>query len=234
MKKILLGIMIFETLIMSTFCENLSLEMVSIPNKNFEMSKTEVTQKLYESVMGENPSKFKGENNPVENVSWYDAISFCNKMSEKEGLQPVYTVDGKTDILNYISFKDDKINVEIIQNPDANGYRLPSVEEWQYAAKGGENYKYAGSNDIDEVAWYDKNSNGKTHVVAQKKANGYGLYDISGNVNEWCWDSGFYGHYHCGGSWHGIKKYCNIRHKFSGKSDFKFQNFGFRIVRTVK
>ena len=113
MKKILLGIMIFETLIMSTFCENLSLEMVSIPNKNFEMSKTEVTQKLYESVMGENPSKFKGENNPVENVSWYDAISFCNKMSEKEGLQPVYTVDGKTDILNYISFKDDKINVEI-------------------------------------------------------------------------------------------------------------------------
>ena len=151
---------------------------------------TEVTQEIYESVMGNNPSNFKGEKNlPVENVSWYDAVRFCNKLSEQEGLEPVYSVDGETDLDQWSrDFPDEKMEC----NESANGYRLPTVEEWQYAAKGGQNYKYSGSDDLDKVGWYGEIEGlvaiGKTHPVAQKAPNGYGLYDMSGNVWEWCWD----------------------------------------------
>ncbi len=142
---------------------------VNIPNRNFAMSKTEVTQNLYTMVMGKNPSAFKGGNLPVECVSWYDAIYFCNKLSEKFGLTPVYAVEGNT----------------VTQNSAENGFRLPTNEEWEYAAKGGEYYKYAGSDNLDVVGWYRNNSGEKTHPVAQKMPNGYGLYDMSGNVWEW-------------------------------------------------
>ena len=217
--------------------------MIKIPGTNFEMSKTEVTQGLYKSVMGENPSKFKGANNPVEMVSWYDAIYFCNKLSVAKGYEPVYSVNGNTNIKawNYTPHQEDSIEAEITQNTFANGYRLPTVEEWQYAAKGGQDYTYAGSNEIDEVAWYNENSNGKTHPVAQKKANGYGLYDMSGNVFEMCWDSRYiyifsnsYIRYSCGGSWIFYGGFCKVSNSYDCHTDRRSGGVGFRIVRSAK
>ena len=145
--------------------------MVKIPNQNFGMLDTEVTQKLYREVMGENPSKFKGEKNPVERVSWFDAIYFCNKLSEKCGLTPVYAVDGKTDVTKwrYTPHKRNCLSGKITQNKSANGFRLPTLDEWKYAAKGGQNYRYAGSDNLDEVGWYSGNSGRTTLPVAREK-----------------------------------------------------------------
>ena len=184
------------------------------------MSKTEITQAVYKAVMGENPSRFKGDSLPVESVSWYAAVEFCNKLSKKAGLEPAYSING--------------MNVE--WNRTASGYRLPTVEEWQYAAEGGKSYKYSGSDNLDEVGWYDGNSGDKTHPVAQKKPNGYGLYDMSGNVWEWCWDSNsnFSGErYNCGGSWSSNADYCEV-----GREGWNYANstddfLGFRIVRST-
>ena len=216
--------------------DSINFEMIKIPGQNFEMSKTEITQELYKSVMGENPSGFKGANNPVECVSWYDAIWFCNNLSIAKGYEPVYSVDGNTDIIkwNYTPHQGNSIKGEITQNTSANGYRLPTVEEWQYAAKGGQDYTYAGSNEIDEVAWYDRNSNGKTHPVAQKKANGYGLYDMSGNVWEWCWDSRYRYRYDCGGSCSIDGYYCEVGNSSDSYAYNQVCTRGFRIVRSVK
>lgn len=215
------------------------LSMVKIPGTNFEMLQTEVTQELYESIMGENPSEFIGKNYPVATVSWCDAIYFCNKLSVAKGYEPVYYVNANTNIKawNYIPHQGRRISGRIIQNTSANGYRLPTAEEWQYAANGGEDYTYAGSNEIDEVAWYRENSNGSTHPIAQKKANGYGLYDMSGNVWEWCWDrSGdlvSFAHF-CGGSFGSNDDECKVNSKSRAYPWDRGCALGFRIVRSVK
>ena len=138
----------------------------------FALMKTEVTQALYESVMGENPSVFKGGNRPVEMVSWYETIQFANKLSEMEGTERCYEIDGE----------------HVQWNGECKGWRLPTEAEWEYAARGGENYKYSGSDNAEEVAWYPGNTIPQTHNVGQLKANGFGLYDMSGNVGEWVWD----------------------------------------------
>lgn len=217
--------------------KNVDKLMIAVPGKEFSILATEVTQELYESVMGENPSYFKEEKNlPVETVSWYDAVYFCNKLSAKCGLTPVYAVDGETDVgkWGYAPHKRNEIKGTVSQN--ANGYRLPTVEEWQYAAKGGQELKYSGSEILDEVGWYEDNSESKTHPVAQKAHNGYGLYDMSGNVSEWCWDSDPYGcnRCSCGGSYSDDGYSCRmVDCKCYGSENNIDRNKGFRIVRST-
>ncbi|MCI5523444.1 MAG: formylglycine-generating enzyme family protein [Spirochaetia bacterium] len=220
------------------FFDSMGIKMVDIPDRDFQMLNTEVTQKLYTTIMGSNPSYFKGDNNPVEYVSWYDAIYFCNKLSEKYGYTPVYAVDGKTDVTtwNYTPHNGKAISGNVTQNANANGFRLPTVEEWQYAAKGGQNYTYSGSDNLDEVGWYSENSGDKTHPVAQKKANVYGLYDMSGNVWEWCWDVypyNSYYRYYCGGSWGDYDRHCKVSRRDRYYAGYRYYIVGFRIVRSL-
>ena len=162
------------------------------------MGQTQVTQELWDTVMGNNPSKFKGKHLPVEKVSWFDCVRFCNELSRLEGLIPVYKIDDFNDPYDdsntYHYYKSGEESI-VKWDRKANGYRLPTEAEWEYASKAGTEFIYAGSNNIDEIAWYADNTNSETHPVAQLKANAWGMSDCSGNVFEWCndeWDSSAY------------------------------------------
>lgn len=182
----------------------------------YYIGETEVTQELWQAVMGNNPSKFKGAKLPVENVSWNDCQQFINKLNKLTGRR----------------------------------FRLPTEAEWEFAARGGnasKGYKFAGSNNPDNVAWHQGNSNNTTHNVGTKKANELGIYDMSGNVWEWCQDwFGSYSssaqtnpkgpssgtdHLNRGGAWCHESKFAPVFFRgSSGKPDRKVDNLGFRLV----
>jgi len=203
----------------------------------YEIAKYEVTQSQWYTVMGTNPSYFSGANKPVEQVDWYEAIDFCNALSIREGLTPVYTVAGPTVIANWY----------------ANGYRLPTEAEWEYAARGASlttNTRYSGSNIIEDVAWYEFNSANSTHNVGTKAPNQLGIYDMSGNVYEWCWDwysNNYYStspslnprgpdsganHVIRGGAWNFVALTCRVANRTSEFPGGAFNDLGLRVVRS--
>jgi len=182
---------------------------------DYYIGKYEVTQALWQAVMGNNPSSFKGENLPVENVSWKDCQEFLSKLN---------SITGKT-------------------------FRLPTEAEWEYAARGGkksQGYQYSGSSKLSDVAWYEDNSGNKTHDVGSKQANELGIYDMSGNVWEWCQDK--YGKYSSssqtnptgansgskrvirGGSWEIIDWGCRSSCRYGNTPDERGNSFGLRLV----
>ncbi|GHT72820.1 hypothetical protein FACS189456_2380 [Bacteroidia bacterium] len=170
-----------------------------IPVGGFSIGKYEVTQEQWETVMGENPSSFKGDDLPVENVSWDDAKAFIRKLN---------SMTGKT-------------------------YRLPTEAEWERAAKGGKNYDYSGSNSIDAVAWYGGNSGHKTHPVGTKQPNALGIFDMTGNVWEWCEDcysSSCSNRVNRGGSWYNLATHCRVSFRNYIAPGGRDYNVGFRLV----
>ena len=187
----------------------------SVTLSSYYICKYEVTQALWRAVMGSNPSKFKGDDLPVEQVSWNDCQTFINRLNNYTG----------------------------------RNFRLPTEAEWEFAARGGNysrHYKYSGSNYISDVAWYCDNSGNRTHPVGTKQANELGLYDMSGNVWEWCSDrygsyssysqsnptgatSGF-GRVERGGNWCGLARYCCSSHRSYYAPGNSFDDLGLRLV----
>ena len=205
----------------------------------FYLGVTEVTQAQYEAVMGSNPSWFAAtgggkdkvagqstSQHPVENVSWLEAVKFCNKLSEMEGRKPFY-----------------EINEGTVRVPDwkASGYRLPTEAEWEYACGG-------DPADLNEHAWLEGNSGSVTHPVGKKLTNQFGLHDMLGNVWEWCWDAYDEDYYKQsppddppgpsqaslrvfrGGSWNNNARYCRPAARDRNAPGDRYYDLGFRVV----
>ena len=231
---------------------------ITIPN--LLVCDHEVTQAEYQSVMGANPSYFSGTNKPVETVSWYDAIMYCNRRSDGEGRTSCYKVNGNADTSQwgYTPRAGNSISGSITCDFAANGYRLPTEAEWEYLARGGNltnsgQTTYSGSDTIGSVAWYRENASDVgssspdygTHPVKTKAKNALNLYDMSGNVWEWCWDwskgsiststpsagaaSGSY-RVGRGASWNGLASGCTVSYRNDYNPNNRSYVSGFRVV----
>lgn len=224
---------------------------------DFYISNFEVTQAEYQAIMNFNPAHFTGSTeNPVEQASWFDAVEYCNRRSIIEGLAPCYTYSTfGTDPANWpLGWNSDNLNhTNISCNWTAVGYRLPTEMEWIYAARGGnqsDNYTYSGSNEVEPVAWYSLNSALTTHTVGSKVSNQIGLYDMSGNVWEWCWDifdvytSQDQSNPHGadtgdqrvlrGGAWNLGANECTLTYRNSTLPAYGYNYGGFRICRILQ
>jgi len=214
---------------------------------------------MYLAVMGNNPSWFDGrtfegrlpviegetqEKRPVEEVTWFDAVEFCNKLSIREGLEAVYTIDGRTP-----SSGHPITNATVTVNWSRNGYRLPTEAQWEYACRAGTTTAYnTGDTISDDTGWYVANSANMTREVGKKPANAWGLYDMHGNVFEWCWDW-YYDTYPSvaetdpvgppagsfrvlrGGSWYSGAADLRSASRLLDNPHFRFSWMGFRLVR---
>jgi len=228
---------------------------------DLEVCKYQVTQDIWMELMKYNNSCFINERKPVERVSWWEALEYCNKLSEKYNLKPVYDLSRKEEgILKINQIGESSIEPNKADFKKTEGFRLPTELEWEWFAKGGEvaiqdgtfDYKYSGSDNIGEVTWYDKNSENQTHEVGTKNPNQLGLYDCSGNVWEWCYDTLNVGSlnpdrnkYYVydinsknrklrGGSWYNLKQFSSVEFKSENNNSFnQIKNTGFRIVRTI-
>ncbi|AVP48226.1 MULTISPECIES: formylglycine-generating enzyme family protein [Bacillus cereus group] len=188
----------------------------------FLLAKYAVTTELYDAITNSTLNNFENNHKPVVNISWNDAIAFCNVLSKKAGLKEYYSISDGGQIVRC--------------KLDSNGYRLPSEGEWQYACKAGTTgYTYGKLHDI---AWYNENSNGHIHDVGQKEPNAWGLYDMLGNVWEWCYDlydEKVYGSYRIfrGGSWAEVARGCGATCRRRSHPTFHIEDLGFRLARSI-
>ena len=227
---------------------------------DIEVCKYPTTQKMWMEVMENNPSRFKSDNKPVESITWWQALEYCNKLSEKYGLEPVYDLSkSEQGILMIKELGGEIVYPDVANFKNTEGFRLPTEVEWEWFARGGQiaieqgtfDYTYSGNNNINEVAWFKENSGNQTHDVGLKKPNQLGLYDCTGNVWEWCYDttesievgknyiykafdsSNIYRRLK-GSSWYDNAELCAVLYRFNRKAvEESFINVGLRIVRTI-
>jgi formylglycine-generating enzyme required for sulfatase activity len=186
----------------------------------FALAAHPVTQTRYAEVTGERPSAAHGDRLPVEGVSWFDAVRFCNALSGLEGLTPAYRVDA------------DDVEWDV----SADGYRLPTEAEWEHACRAGTTEPRYGP--LDDIGWYRANSDERVHEVGGKRPNAWGLHDMLGNVWEWCWDMHDFevkGIYRVlrGGGWFDERWSCRASVRRRSHPTFKIDDVGFRIARTA-
>ncbi|MEE6295279.1 formylglycine-generating enzyme family protein [Georgenia wangjunii] len=184
----------------------------------FEIATTPVTQRAYARVTGEWPGAARAERRPVEGISWFDAVTFCNALSTEQGLAPAYGIKGD----------------DVVRDPTADGYRLPTEAEWERACRAGTNGPRYG--DLDAIAWYRGNSGGRAHDVGGKEPNAWGLHDVLGNVWEWCWDTydpEVYGSYRVlrGGGWFDEHWSCRASVRRRSHPTYRIDDVGFRLAR---
>ncbi len=202
------------------------------------MAETEVTQAQWQAVMGRNPASSRGPELPVAGLSWCDALHFANALSEREGLQPAYRLRGRCGYGGQVSWKR-----------GADGYRLPTEAEWEYAARAGRQQRYAGSDRLDEVAWTGLDREERLRPVAQKAPNAWGLHDMSGNVWEWVWDwrqdyaslsqadpsgpsSGLMRVFR-GGSFRHLARFARVANRSWAQPIYRADNLGLRLARSL-